>query len=76
MAVLAYILIRTYAGKAKSVAEQLSKISGCRNVCTVTGRYDIIMMLEAESLEALGKLVVETLHKVEGIERTETAIVV
>lgn len=76
MGVLAYILIRTHAGKAKSVAESLSKLTGCRNVCTVTGRYDVIMLLEAESLEELGKTIVETIHKTEGIERTETAIVV
>ncbi len=76
MGVLAYILIRTHAGKAKSVAESLSKLAACRNVCTVTGRYDVIMLMEAESLEALGKTVVETIHKIDGIERTETAIVV
>lgn len=76
MAVLAYVLIRTHAGKTKSVAEELSKLSECKNVCTVTGRYDIIMLLEAESLEALGKTIVEKIHKVEGVERTETAIVV
>jgi DNA-binding Lrp family transcriptional regulator len=76
MGVLAYVLIRTHAGKAKSVAEHLSKLAGCRNVCTVTGRYDVIMLMEADSLEALGKTVVETIHKLDGIERTETAIVV
>lgn len=76
MSVLAYILIRTHAGKAKSVAENLSKIAGCRNVCTVTGRYDVILLLEAESLEDIGKIVVETIHKIDGVERTETAIVV
>jgi len=76
MSVLAYVLIRTHAGKAKNVAESLARLSGCRNVCTVTGRYDVILLLEAESLEALAKTIVETVHKIEGIERTETAIVV
>ena len=76
MSVLAYILIRTHAGKAKSVAEKLSKLAGCKNVCTVTGRYDVIVLLEAESLENLGKTIVETIHKIDSIERTETAIAV
>jgi transcriptional regulator, AsnC family len=49
MPIQAYVLIRTHPGKARNVAEAISKITECRSVCTVTGRYDVIALLEAEA---------------------------
>jgi DNA-binding Lrp family transcriptional regulator len=36
------------------------------------GPYDIIAVVEGDSIDSLGKLITEHLHKVEGIERTLT----
>jgi len=44
--------------------------------CLVTGRYDIIALLEAPDLKSLAETVVSKIHMIEGVERTETAIVV
>ncbi|MEN3047898.1 MAG: Lrp/AsnC ligand binding domain-containing protein [Candidatus Caldarchaeales archaeon] len=76
MPVQAYVLIRTRPGYAKRVAQELTKVQGCRAVCSVTGRYDVIAFVEAADLQALGSLIVERVHAVEGVERTETAVVV
>jgi DNA-binding Lrp family transcriptional regulator len=76
MPIQAYVLIRTYPGKARNVAEAISKITGCRSVCTVTGRYDVIALLEAEDLKSLGDLILQKVHTIDGVERTETAVVV
>ena len=76
MPVSAYVMINTRVGKAKDVLEELGKISGCKSACTVTGRFDIIVLLEAEDLKTLTSTILEKIHKIEGIERTETAIIV
>ena len=76
MPIQAYVLIRTHPGKARNVAEAISKITECRSVCTVTGRYDVIALLEAEDLKGLGDLILQKVHTIDGVERTETAVVV
>jgi DNA-binding Lrp family transcriptional regulator len=76
MPIQAYVLIRAHPGKARVVAEAISKVTGCRSVCTVTGRYDVIALLEAEDLKGLGDLILQKVHTIDGVERTETAVVV
>ncbi|GBC71433.1 hypothetical protein HRbin02_01215 [Candidatus Calditenuaceae archaeon HR02] len=76
MAVQAYVFITTRAGKAKDVAEQVGKISGCRLACMITGRYDVLVLIEAEDLKKLTDTVLSKIHTIDGVERTETAIVV
>ncbi len=76
MPIQAYVMIRTRPGKARNVADAIAKITGCRSVCTVTGRYDVIALLESEDLKALGDLILQKIHTIDGVERTETAVVV
>ncbi|MCS7117199.1 MAG: Lrp/AsnC ligand binding domain-containing protein [Thaumarchaeota archaeon] len=76
MPVQAYVLIRTKPGAAKKAAEALAKLEGCKAVSAVTGRYDIIMLVEAKDLQSLGALILEKVHRIDGVERTETAMVV
>ncbi|MCS7145382.1 MAG: Lrp/AsnC ligand binding domain-containing protein [Nitrososphaerota archaeon] len=74
--VQAFVFIRTRAGKASSVAEQAGKLSGCKLACMVTGRYDVVVLLEAADLKALTDTVLSKIHTIDGVESTETAIVV
>lgn len=76
MPVQAYVLINARTGTAKKVASEIAKMQGCKSVCTVTGRYDVITLVEADDLNQLGQLILEKIHKIDGVERTETAIVV
>jgi len=72
MAVIAFVLVTTTVGKAKEVLKKLIKIDGVKSVDVVLGPYDIIAMVEGESLESIGKLITGHFHKVEGVERTTT----
>lgn len=74
--VQAFVFVRTRAGKTSSVAEQLEKLSGCKLACMVTGRYDIVMLIEADDLKKLAETILSKIHVVDGVESTETAIVV
>ncbi len=76
MPIQAYVMIRAHPGKAKNVAVAIAQVAGCKSVCTVTGRYDVIALLEADDLKALGDLILQKVHAIDGVERTETAVVV
>ncbi|MCZ6544449.1 MAG: Lrp/AsnC ligand binding domain-containing protein [Chloroflexi bacterium] len=78
MAVKGYVLIETEVGTAKAVAEKLTEVgqsSGCvTGVDTVTGPFDVIAMLEAADLNALGTCITESIQTVDGVKRTTTCL--
>jgi DNA-binding Lrp family transcriptional regulator len=76
MAVHAYVLIQTEVGKAAGVARQIREISGVVLAEDVTGPYDVIARVEADSIDGLGRLVVSHVQLIEGITRTLTCPVV
>jgi DNA-binding Lrp family transcriptional regulator len=76
MAVYAYVLIQTEVGKAAGVARQVGDITGVVKAEDVTGPYDVIARVEADSIDELGQLVVSHVQLIEGITRTLTCPVV
>jgi DNA-binding Lrp family transcriptional regulator len=74
--VQAYILIQTEVGRAAAVAEAIAAIPGVALAEDVTGPYDCIARVEAETVDELGKLVIAKIQEVEGITRTLTCTVV
>lgn len=76
MPVDAYILIQTEVGRADEVAAGARAVAGVSDVHEVTGPYDVIVRCSAESVDALGHLVVGAIQKVPGITRTLTCPIV
>lgn len=74
--VQAYVLITAAIGKVKQVAKEIRGLGGVKSMHVVTGPYDIIVLVETASLDALTNTVVEGIHKVKGVVDTNTAIVV
>ena len=74
--VQAYVLIQTEVGKSSAVAEAIRGVTGVVATDEVTGPYDIIAKLEADSVEQLGSLVLAKVQEVTGITRTLTCTVV
>ena len=72
----AYILIETAVGKSRNVGESLRELDGVRNVDAVTGPFDIIAVVEAPDLNAVGDLVTSQVHTINGIVRTVTCLAV
>ncbi len=70
----AYILIETAVGKSREVAEALRSLTGIDNVDAVTGPYDIIAIVAAPDLNAVGDLVTSQIHTINGIVRTVTCL--
>ena len=76
MSAKAFVLIETTVGKSKEVVAGLNKLKGITSVNSVTGPYDIIAILEAESLNDIGDLVTGKIHPIQGIARTVTCLAV
>ena len=74
--VQAYILIQTEVGKSASVAEAIREVAGVASAEDVTGPYDVIARVEANTVDELGKLVIARIQAVPGITRTLTCTVV
>ena len=72
----AYILMETTVGRSREVVTALSHMKGIKTVDTVTGPYDIIVVIEGETLNEIGDLVTQQIHPVAGISRTVTCLVV
>ena len=74
MATKAYILIETSVGKVRDVAAKLESLPGIETVEPVTGPYDVIAVLNAPDLIAVGDLVTTRIHTIGGITRTITCL--
>jgi DNA-binding Lrp family transcriptional regulator len=46
------------------------------SVDTVTGPFDVIVLLEAEDLDRLGTAIGEGVQRIEGVQRTTTCLAV
>jgi len=74
--VYAYVLIQTALGKALKVVEETSKIEGVKSTCAVTGAYDVVAVIEVEKISDIADLVVNKIHRIEGVCGTQTLICV
>ena len=74
MVAKAFVLIETDGGKSKEVVDQMGRMKGVGSVDIVTGPYDIIAIVEGESLNEIGDLITGKLHPIPGINRTVTCL--
>ena len=74
MTVKAYVLIEANIGKTKEVVEAIRRSRRWVSVDVVTGPYDVIAEIQAETLNEVEDLVVSMLHSVTGVSRTVTCI--
>jgi DNA-binding Lrp family transcriptional regulator len=76
MTVKAYLLIETQVGKTKQVVEAIRNIQGVASVDIVTGPYDVIAVIQTETMNDIGELIAAKLHSVAGSSRIVTCIAV
>ena len=75
MPIRAYVFIRALKGNAAAVAKGISRIKNVKSAKVVSGRYDVVALVEAETIEELGNLVLKRVQRVRGVQSTETAII-
>jgi len=76
VAAKAFVLIETVVGRNREVVAALKQLEGVKSVDTVTGPYDIIAIIEGESLNDIGDLVTGKIHPIAGISRTVTCLAI
>lgn len=69
----AFILVRTKPGTSEEIVKT-RKVRGVKLANSVLGRYDAVLVIEADDLKELGKTIYEVLEKLENVEHTETLI--
>lgn len=74
--VQAYILVQTEVGRSADVARAITEVTGVISAVDVTGPYDVIAHIEAESVDDLGRLVIAGIQDIPGLTRTLTCAVV
>lgn len=58
----------------RNLAEDMSEIPGVYEVAVISGAWDILLKVRGGSVEEIGKLVVDRLRAMKGIEKTETCV--
>jgi len=57
------------------VAEEIARFPEVQEVHIITGDWDLLVKLRAESVDAIGKFVVDKLRLIKGLEKTLTCMV-
>ena len=68
----AIVLVQVKVGASSAVVQAVGEVGGVTEAYVVTGPYDVIARVEADSLDQLGQLVVSSIQAVEGVTRTLT----
>jgi len=69
-----YVLVNVKRGTVKDVLKEISRLKGVSEVSIVSGRYDMFAKIEGESLPVITDTIINRIHKIVGVERTETLI--
>jgi Lrp/AsnC family leucine-responsive transcriptional regulator len=77
--ILASVSYRAKADDApisqRIVAEEIARFPEVQEVHIITGDWDLLIKLRAESVDAIGKFVVDKLRLIKGLEKTLTCMV-
>jgi DNA-binding Lrp family transcriptional regulator len=76
MSIHAYVFVECTLGKATHVAEALMKVPGVETAHAVTGTYDVIAFVRADNVAVLGDLLSSGIHRLPGVLKTTTNVVV
>lgn len=75
LATIQYDHSRTKKFSQKEVAKQIKNIRGVESVEIVTGKIDMIVKANLESIQVLDEFILDKLRNIEGIGNTETLLV-
>ncbi len=70
----AMVLTRFAVGKEKNALEAVKTIPGIKEIKTVFGAWDAVILVEADGLKELADVVVDRIRSVDGVIGTETLV--
>jgi DNA-binding Lrp family transcriptional regulator len=75
MPVGAFILIEVAGDHTKSAYKTIQRMAGVKACYMLSGSYDILVQVEAASLEELSDLLLSSIRSVDGVTKTTTCMV-
>jgi DNA-binding Lrp family transcriptional regulator len=72
--VTAIVLVRTEGERVQEAAQAMLGIEGVTEAYSVTGPYDLVVMVRIPDFERLAEIVPEKIAQVPGVARTETMV--
>ncbi len=73
----AYVLV-SFGGRERvsqrALAEEIARIPEVQEVSLISGEWDILLKIRATSVGQVGKLVIDRLRMMRGVEKTQTCI--
>lgn len=72
----AFVLMNADLGKENKLVKDLREIPNVKEVYPVYGVYDVLMEIEADSMETLREIITAKVRKLDGIKSTLTMIIV
>ncbi len=72
--VTAIVLVRTEGERVQEAAQAMLGIEGVTEAYSVTGPYDLVIMVRIPDFERLAEIVPEKIAQVPGVARTETMV--
>ncbi|MFQ5658393.1 MAG: Lrp/AsnC ligand binding domain-containing protein [Candidatus Methylomirabilales bacterium] len=76
MTTQAYVFVYIAPGRAEGVAKEIAQLEGVRSAHMCWGRPDVIAFTEVATPTDLSQLVLRRIHRIGGVEATDTRIVV
>ena len=72
MAVKAYLLLETQVGKTVEVVKNIRRLQAVISADLVTGPYDIIAIVQGETLSDVGHLITAKFGSINGVTKAVT----
>ena len=75
--VTSYIFVSFGGDKSvsqRSLAEKIAEIPDVYEVSVISGEWDILLKTRTSSVEEVGRMVIDTLRSMPGIQKTETCV--
>ena len=70
----AYVLLNVSYKKQSNIIDEVNQLSTVREVKSVYGIYDLLVIFESDNLQVIKSEIDENLHKIDGIENLTTLI--
>jgi DNA-binding Lrp family transcriptional regulator len=68
------ILLNVKSNRITGIAEELADMKEISEVYSVTGPYDLVVIVRTKTNDDVAELVTNRLGKIEGIEKTDTML--
>ena len=72
---IVFIFIKANPGKINNVLHEVQKIKEVKEAYAVTGDFDLIVKRDVKRVNEASRIILDSIHNLDGVEKTSTSIV-